>query len=87
MIFLRSHTVELADGDTEILNTITGKSVGKLRKIIGKHGLALIRLSQIDNKNMAVTDKLHRPIKVKVELPKFWQLDEALLNELKQAKL
>ncbi len=76
---------EIAE-NTFILNAITGKTVGKLRKCIDKNGLALMRLSQIDNENMKLVDKMNKEVKVKVEIPKFWQLDEALLNELKSSK-
>jgi hypothetical protein len=60
--------------------------VGKIRRIIDKAGLALMRLSQIDNENMILIDNNCREIKIRVVIPKFWQMDEALLNELKTSK-
>jgi hypothetical protein len=73
--------------DSSILNTKTGQSIGKLRYLIDDYGIAMIRLSQIDNSNLAIVDANGKQHKIEVSIPKYWQTDEALQNELKTSNL
>ena len=42
--------------DNEIINKHTGKKVGKLRNIIDADGIGLVKIEDIDNKNMVLLD-------------------------------
>ena len=61
-------------------------NIGKLKSVIDNYGLAMIRLSHIDNENMAIVVD-DKNIHIRVNIPKYWQIDEALKNELKTANL
>ena len=50
-------------------------------------GIGLIRLSSIDNENMIIKDNQDQPWRVKVNIPKYWKIDEATNNELSSARL
>ena len=67
------------------MNTKTSQSIGKLKAIIDKNGLAMIRLAHIDNGNMAIVDDNNERHPIRVNIPKFWKMDEALEAELKAA--
>ena len=62
-------------------------NVGKLKSVIDNYGLAMIRLSNIDNNNMAIVNDTDEKHPIRVNIPKYWQIDEALKNELKTANL
>lgn len=47
----------------------------------------MIRLAHIDNKNMVIVDDNNKKHHIRVHIPTFWQMDEALQNELKTAQL
>lgn len=64
------------------MNVKTGKSVGKLINYSGQYGIGLMRMENIDVKNMIVVDSDASRLSVTTEIPKFWSLDDPIVQNL-----
>ena len=69
--------------DNEIINKHTGKKVGKLRNIIDADGIGLVKIEDIDNKNMVLLDNNKKEHKITFSIPKYWTIDGILKEQLK----
>lgn len=73
--------------DNLVINLKTGKQIGKLRNIIGKHGIAMLRLNELDKNNLALVDVSNANHLVDFHIPDYWYNDENLINSLKEKNL
>lgn len=71
--------------DNEIINVKTNKPIGKVKIVHDKFGIGLVRLANIDNENTVIVDDDGHQHKIKLRIPEYWQMNEALENELKTA--
>jgi folate-binding protein YgfZ len=70
------------DQDSPIINVKTEKQVGKLRNLIDKYGIAMLRIAEIDNNNLALLDSSNKRHLIKFKIPHYWNRDENLIKSL-----
>jgi transferase CAF17, mitochondrial len=84
--FLNESMSAQFSGENEILNLKLNKSIGKVKRVKGEFGIGLVRMANIDNENIVIVDDNKEQHRIKLRIPEYWQMNEALENELKSAK-
>jgi hypothetical protein len=59
------------------------KKIGNLKGLIHSDGIGFINIEKVDNKNVALVDDEKKEHSIKVNVPKFWKLDEKITHQLK----
>lgn len=73
--------------DNQIINIKTGKQVGKLRNIIGKYGIAMLRITELDHNNLVLVDNSNGNHLIDFNVPDYWSNDTNLTQQLKEQNL
>lgn len=70
--------------DNSIINLKTGKQIGKLRNLIGIHGIAMLRINELDKNNLVLVDNFNANHLIDFSIPSYWNNDENLIKNLKE---
>ena len=74
---------DLFESEANVLNSKTGKNVGKLKGLIEDTGIAMLRVELLDKDNLVLVDKTNSSHPIQLKLPKYWNSDENLLKTIK----
>ena len=70
--------------DSIVLNVKSGKKCGKLRGASGRFGIAMLRLSELDEDGLVILDEDGRQYPIKYNVPEYWSRDSKLIESLKK---
>ncbi len=58
--------------------------MGKLINVLDQDGIAMLRLANLDKKNMVLVGNNKQNVQISVDIPSYWPVNEDALVELKR---
>ena len=86
-INLKKTTEKKFNRDALIINLKSGKEAGKLINILGRYGIGMLRLANLEHDELALVDSLNENHLISFHIPDYWNADENLIKLMKEKNL